>query len=65
MPCKADLFHNNRLYKLLSNQSIYSDELLQQLNSLLHEEPDLAEHTHPKEGSFFHVICRNSNNQEK
>ena len=42
MPSRTDLFYNNRLYKLISNSSIYSNELLQQLNSLLHEEPELA-----------------------
>ncbi len=65
MSRRSGRFYNNRLYKLLSNQSNYSNELLQQLNSLLHEEPDLIEFTHPNEGSYFHVICRNSNNQKK
>jgi hypothetical protein len=65
MPLKNDPFYNNRLYNLLSNQSIYSNELLQQLNSLLHEEPNLAECIHPKQGSYFHIICRNSIDQEK
>ncbi len=65
MPSRTDLFYNNRLYKLLSNSKIYSNELLQQLNLLLHEEPELVEYNHPNEGSFFHIICRNSNHQEK
>ena len=65
MPLRNDRFYNNPLYKLLSNQSIYSNELLQQINSLLHQQPDLAEISHRKEGSYFHIICRNSNNQEK
>jgi len=65
MPLRTDLFYNNRLYKLLSNSIIYSNELLQQLNLLLHEEPELVECSHPNEGSFFHIICRNSNGQEK
>jgi hypothetical protein len=65
MPFRTDLFYNNRLYKLLSNPSIYSNELLQQLNFLLHEEPELVEYNHPNDGSFFHIICQNSNRQEK
>ncbi|CAF0846921.1 unnamed protein product [Rotaria sp. Silwood1] len=64
MPLRSDPFYNNRLYKLLSNRTMYSNELLQQLNSLLHEEPELATFDHPKEGSYFHIICRNSNGQE-
>ncbi|CAF3031858.1 unnamed protein product [Rotaria sp. Silwood2] len=64
MSLKDDPFYNNRLYKLLSNRIIYSNELLQQLNSLLHQEPNLATFSHPKEGSYFHIICRNSNGQE-
>jgi hypothetical protein len=65
MPLRTDLFYNNRLYKLLSNSSIYSNELLQELNALLHEEPELIEFNHPNEGSFFHIVCRHSNRQEK
>ncbi|CAF2886304.1 unnamed protein product [Rotaria sp. Silwood2] len=64
MSLKDDPFYNNRLYKLLSNRIIYSNELLQRLNSLLHQEPNLATFSHPKEGSYFHIICRNSNGQE-
>ncbi|CAF1255872.1 unnamed protein product [Rotaria sordida] len=64
MSLNNDPFYNNRLYKLLSNRRMYSIELLQQLNSLLHEEPELATFNHPKEGSYFHIICRNSNGQE-
>jgi len=60
MPSRTDLFYGNSLYKLLSNSSIYSNELLQEFNFLLHEQPDLVEYNHPNEGSFFHVICRNS-----
>lgn len=65
MPPKTDRFHNNRLYKLLSNRSIYSHELLHQVNQLLHNEPDLASIDHPKEGSYFHTICQHSHYQKK
>jgi hypothetical protein len=65
MSSRNDRFYNNRLYKLFSNSTIYSYELLQELNSLLHEEPELVECNHPKEGSFFHIICRNSYRQKE
>lgn len=60
-----DQFYDNRIYQLLTNQSIYSKDLLQELNSLLHEQPELARLSHKTEGSYFHIICRNSNDQEK
>ncbi|UJR23215.1 hypothetical protein I4U23_026234 [Adineta vaga] len=63
-PTKTDKFYNNPLYRLLSNRTLNSNELLEQLNSLLHEQPDLVEFTHPKEGSYFHVVCHNFNRQE-
>jgi hypothetical protein len=65
MPFKTDPFSNNLLYELLSNQSSYSNEHLQQLNSLLHEKPHLAELSHPQIGSYLHIICRNSTGHEK
>jgi hypothetical protein len=65
MSVKTDPFYNNRLYKLLSNHSTYSYEFLQEFNSILHEEPELARLSHPIEGSYFHLICRNSSEQEK
>jgi hypothetical protein len=65
MSGKSDPFYNNRLYQLLVNNSVYSKELLQEVNTILHEEPELAGLYHPTEGSYFHVICRNSNEQEK
>ena len=65
MASKRELFYNNPLYKLLYNHSTYSDELLQQLNTLLHQDSDLATLDHPKKGSYFHIIIRNSHGQEK
>ena len=62
---RSHRFYDNRLYTLLANGLSYSDELLQQINFLLHEQPDLAEIIHPKQGSLFHTVCRNSNGQEK
>ncbi|CAF2110388.1 unnamed protein product [Rotaria magnacalcarata] len=45
---------------------MYSDELLQQLNALLHQDSDLATLDHPKKGSYFHILIRNSQQgQEK
>ncbi|CAF4304865.1 unnamed protein product [Rotaria magnacalcarata] len=45
---------------------MYSDELLQQLNTLLHQDSDLATLDHPKKGSYFHILIRNSQQgQEK
>ncbi|CAF1524571.1 unnamed protein product, partial [Adineta steineri] len=61
---KTDRFYQNRLCKILSNQSNYSYTTLQELNSLLHEQPDLVDFTHPIEGSYYHVICRNSHSQD-
>ncbi|CAF1511792.1 unnamed protein product, partial [Rotaria sordida] len=58
-------FYNNRLYHLLTQRSINSKDLLQELNSILHEQPELAGLCHPIEGSYFHIICRNSSEQEK
>ncbi|CAF3948332.1 unnamed protein product [Adineta steineri] len=57
-------FYDNHLYQLLTKQSIYTNNILQELNSILHAEPDLAALCHPIEGSYFHVICRNSDEQE-
>jgi ankyrin repeat protein len=63
MSTRGGLFYNNPLYKLLTNQTLDSNELLEQLNALLHEQPDLVEFTHPKEGSYYHFICQKSNRQ--
>ncbi|CAF0803700.1 unnamed protein product [Rotaria sp. Silwood1] len=60
----SDPFCNNRLYQLLTQRSIYSKDVLQELNSILHEQPELARLCHPIEGSYFHIICRNSSEQE-
>jgi len=65
MSIKTDPFYNNRLYQLLANHSIYTNELLQEVNSIIHEQPELAGLSHPTEGSYFHIICRNSSEQEK
>ena len=65
MPLKKNSFDNNRLYRLLSNPSVYSTELLEQINSLLHEHSNLAGLHHPKEGSYFHIVCRNSRGHEE
>jgi hypothetical protein len=62
---KSDPFYNNRLYQLLDNKSTYSNEHLQELHSILHEQPELAGLCHPIEGSYFHIICRNSSEHEK
>ncbi|CAF3648034.1 unnamed protein product [Rotaria socialis] len=64
MSVTSDLFYNNCLYQLLTKNSVYTEDLLQELNSILHEQPELARLCHPIEGSYFHVICRNSNEQE-
>jgi hypothetical protein len=65
MSVESDPFYNNRLYQLLVNHSVYSNENLVEFNSILHKEPELAGLYHPIEGSYFHIICRNSNEQEK
>ena len=65
MPVKFDPFHRNRLYQLLADEGSYSLERLEQLNELLHEQPELAEITHPQQGSYFHLICQHANDQEK
>jgi len=65
MPQRSDLFYNNRVYKLLSKSELDSNDVLQELNSILHEEPDLVDCTHPNEGSFFHLICRKSQRNDK
>ena len=58
-------FHDNPLYHLLSKDTVYSDGLLQDLHVVLHEQPELAELHHPTEGSYLHLVCRNSREQEK
>ena len=65
MSVKTDPFHTNRLYELLTNQSSYSEEILQEVNAVLHEQPELARRSHSIEGSYFHIVCRNSSEQEK
>lgn len=65
MTSRTDAFVNNPLYKLLSQPSMYSLEILDQLNVLLHQQPELAECHQRKEGTFFHLICRKSHYQEK
>jgi hypothetical protein len=65
MSLEKDPFYTNRLYELLSNHSNYSDDILQEINGILHEEPGLAGLSHPIEGSYFHILCRNSNEQGK
>jgi hypothetical protein len=65
MSVKSDPFHNNRLYQLLTNHSMYSNEILKEVNSILHEQPELAGLSHPIEGSYFHIICRNFNAHER
>lgn len=65
MPFTTDLFYNNSIYKLLSNSIIYSNEVLQELNTILHDQPELVECNHLIEGSFFHIICRRSSPLEK
>ena len=65
MPVTSDPFYNNRLYRLLTDHKVYSSSLLQELHLILHEEPELAGLRHPIEGSYFHIICRNFNEQEK
>ncbi|CAF1667014.1 unnamed protein product, partial [Rotaria sordida] len=64
MSVTSDPFYNNRLYHLLTQRSINSKDLLQELNSILHEQPESAGLCHPIEGSYFHIICRNSSEQE-
>ena len=62
---KTDLFSNNRLYQLLTNQKIYSEEILKEINSILHTQPELAGLVHPIDGSYFHIMCRNTSEHEK
>ncbi|CAF2719841.1 unnamed protein product [Rotaria sp. Silwood2] len=64
MSVRSDPFYNNRLYQLLTQRSIYSKDVLQELHSILHEQPELARLYHSIEGSYFHIICRNSSEQE-
>ena len=64
MSVANDPFYTNRLYELLSNHSNNSDGILQEVNGILHEQPGLAELTHPIEGSYFHILCRNTNEQD-
>ena len=65
MSISSDQFHTNPLYELLANQTNYSEELLDEVTTILHEQPELAQLTHPIEGSYFHLVCRNSNDQER
>ena len=58
-------FYNNRFYQLLTKQSAYSSEILQESISILHEQPELAGLSHSIEGSYFHIICRHASEQEK
>lgn len=65
MSISSDQFHTNRLYQLLVDRTNYSEELLGEVNTILHAEPELAQLTHPIEGSYFHLVCQNSNDQER
>lgn len=65
MSISSDQFHTNPLYQLLANQTNYSEELLEEVNTILHEQPELAQQSDPIEGSYFHLICRNSNDQDR
>lgn len=65
MAFKTDPFYRTRLYQLLADERSYSLERLEQLNALLHEEPEMAEITHPQQGSYFHLICQHSDDREK
>lgn len=57
-------YHHNPLYELLSKSDDYSDKLLDELHDLLHEQPELAALYDPAEGSYFHLVCRNSHEDE-
>lgn len=61
----SDQFYNNPLYQVLAKQSNYSADLLKQIHAILHEQPELARLSHPIEGSYFHIVCRNSNEHDK
>ena len=65
MATNVDAFLDSPLYRLLSKGGIYSDELLQDLHVILHEQPELAELYHPTDGSYLHLVCRNAREQEK
>ena len=65
MSIHLNSFSNNAVYHLLSKGKNYSDALLQELHSILHEQPELATLDHPVHGSYFHLICRNSHEEEK
>ena len=65
MATNGDAFLDGPLYQLLSKATVYSDELLQDLHVILHEQPELAELCHPVEGSYLHLVCRNAREQEK
>lgn len=58
-------FYNNQLYQLLTKATIHSNEALHELNSILHQQPELASLTHPIDGTYLHVISRRSAEHEK
>jgi len=58
-------FKNNRLYELLISPSVYTIDNLNDINSILHEQPELASLTDPIHGSYFHILCQKTNEQEK
>ncbi|UJR25710.1 hypothetical protein I4U23_007061 [Adineta vaga] len=64
MSKKDESFYDNELYHLLTNKTSYSAEVLRELNSILHKQPELATLFHPIEGSYLHIICRHFNEQE-
>ncbi|CAF0854772.1 unnamed protein product [Adineta ricciae] len=64
MSKNPELFYDNELYELLTKQTVYSDEVLQELNSILHKQPELAALYHPIDGSYLHILCRKSSEQE-
>ena len=62
---RSDEFKESSLYRLLSNNENYSLDLVEKVNSLLHEQPELAELTDKSDGSFFHLVSRRCKGNEK
>jgi hypothetical protein len=57
-------FHDNPLYQLLSISTGYVDEHLRDLHGILHEQPELAQLYHPMDGSYVHIICRKTHDDD-
>lgn len=65
MTSKKTRFHQNRIFQLIGKCQIYTNEILRELNEILHEQPDLAEMTNVHDGSYFHLVVLFPNDPEK